>query len=221
MTIDVQAILTRSFDILKENVALLVGLTVAGMFIGSFINGMGAGAQAVFTILANDIGPEVALGLGFLARMFGSLVGFVFNSYFGLAMIKIALRLIRGQETTFQDGIVDTPIFLQGLLANFLMSLAIGFGMLFCFVPGIILSLGLIFTMHLTVDQQMGAVDALKKSWEMTDGSKMNIFIWGLVCLALVTVGFLACCVGIVAAAPIILVGTSIIYEQLNGAQSH
>lgn len=220
---DIQVIVTRAFDIFKENVGILLGLTIGGMVVGQIFNFMGAGAQIAMTFAAESLDSdmrEIAMLVGIAVRMFFSLIVFIFNSYLGLAMIKVSLRLIRGDTATFKDAILDFPTFLQGVLANFLLSLAAGVGALLCIVPGVIIGVGLAFSLYIVVDQDKSAIDALKGSWELTDGSKMNVFIWYIICALIAIAGFLACGVGIFVAAPVILVGTGIVYEELNGAKS-
>ena len=220
---DIQGIVTRAFDIFKDNIGLLLGLTVGGMVIGQVFNGMGAGAQIVMAIASESLDSDmrdIAMIVGGLVRLFFSLVLFIFNSYFGLAMIKISLRLIRGDTATFKDAILAFPIFLQGLIANFLLTMATSVGMLFCIVPGIIIAVGLALSLYLVVDQEKSAIDALKGSWELTDGAKMNVFIWYLVCGLIGLAGLLACGVGLFVAGPIILLGTGMVYETLRNAKN-
>ncbi|MEC8382609.1 MAG: hypothetical protein VXZ96_19945 [Myxococcota bacterium] len=220
---DIQGIVTRAFDIFKDNVGLLLGLTVGGMVLGQILNGLGIGAQVVTTIAGENLDSDlrnIVLIVGGLVRIFLSFVLFVFNTYFGLAMIKISLRLIRGDTATFMDAVLDFSTFLQGLLANFLLSLAAFVGFLCCIVPGIIISIGLTFSLYLVVDQKKSAIDALKESWALTNGAKMNLFIWFIVCALIGLAGLLACFVGLFVAGPVILVGTGIIYEELSQSKT-
>ena len=220
---DIQGVVTRAFDIFKNNIGLLLGLTIGGMVIGQILNGIGLGAQVVTTIASENLDSDlknVAMVVGGLVRIFLSFVLFVFNSYFGLAMIKICLRLIRGDTATFMDAVLDFPTFLQGVLANLLLTLAATVGFILCIVPGVIISIGLTFSLYLVVDHQKSAIDALKGSWALTDGNKMNIFIWFIVCGLIGFAGLLACFVGVFVAAPVIMVGTGIVYEELRSGQS-
>lgn len=220
---DIQAIVTRAFDVFKENIGLLLGLTIGGMVVGQIFNFMGAGAQMITMIAGEELGSDmrdIAMFVGIAVRLFFSVVLFIFNSYFGLAMIKVSLRLVRGDSATFKDAIIDFPTFLQGVLASFLLNLAVGVGSLLCLVPGVMLALGLGLSLYLVVDQKKSAIDALKDCWAMTDGAKMNLLVWYIAAAVMGFVGLLACGVGIFVAAPVIMLGTAIVYEQLAANNS-
>lgn len=106
------------------------------------------------------------------------------------------LRLIRNQDISYGrlfDGYKDFGrIFLAGLLV--LLCEAIGFALLI--VPGIILSLMFSQTCFILKDDpQVSATDAMKRSMEMMNGHKMELFViwlsffgWGI--LAMLTCGF-------------------------------
>ena len=76
---DIQGIVTRAFDIFKDNVGLLLGLTVGGMVLGQILNGLGIGAQVVTTIAGENLDSDlrnIVLIVGGLVRIF---LSFVFN----------------------------------------------------------------------------------------------------------------------------------------------
>jgi len=54
-------------------------------------------------------------------------------------------------------------------------------GMVFFIVPGIILACGLFPAIFLVLDADYSIMDTLHKSWEMTKGKKLDIFINGIV----------------------------------------
>ena len=68
-------------------------------------------------------------------------------------------------------------------------SIVVVLGSILCLVPGIIVGLGISQYSYLVVDQGLGGVDALKKSWEMTNGHKMNLFLFGLLAFLVVIAG--------------------------------
>lgn len=106
------------------------------------------------------------------------------------------LRLIRNQDISYGrlfDGYKDFGrIFLAGLLV--LLCEAIGFALLI--VPGVILSLMFSQTCFILKDDpQVSATDAMKRSMEMMNGHKMELFViwlsfigWGI--FAMLTCGF-------------------------------
>lgn len=88
------------------------------------------------------------------------------------------LRLIRNEELGYGrlfDGYKD---FLRIFLTQFLAYIAIAIGFCLLIVPGVILSAGLVMTSFILKDDpKIGYMDALKKSWDLTDGHKGGL-IW-------------------------------------------
>ena len=88
------------------------------------------------------------------------------------------LRLIRNEDIGYGrlfDGYKD---FVRIFLAKFCSELLIFIGFLLLIVPGIILAAGFVMTdFILKDDPEIDALDAIKKSWKMTDGHKGEL-VW-------------------------------------------
>ena len=86
------------------------------------------------------------------------------------------LRLIRKDELScwnLFDGYKDI---LRIFLAQFLVTIAIVIGFCLFIIPGIILGAGLLMTdFILKDDPEISALDAIMKSWKMTDGHKAEL----------------------------------------------
>ena len=97
------------------------------------------------------------------------------------------LRLIRNEDISYGhlfDGYKD---FVRVFLAEFCMGLLICIGFVLLIVPGIILAAGFVMTDFIMKDDpEIDALDAIKKSWKMTDGHKGE-----LVCLFLSFLGWM------------------------------
>lgn len=145
------------------------------------------------------------------------LLGLVVTTFFTGGMIKVWCAAARGQTPQFGDMFTGGSRFLPLLGALFLTLLAVGFGYVLLIVPGIILGLGLAFAQFYVVDQNMGPIDALKASWEATKGHKGHLFLFGLVAVLIGLAGYAACCIGIFAAIPLIMVAWATIYTRVSG----
>jgi uncharacterized membrane protein len=105
------------------------------------------------------------------------------------------LNLIRKEDINYErlfDGYKD---FARTFLMEFLYVIAIMIGFCLFIIPGIILIVGLMMAPYILKDDQgISAMDALKKSWELTKGHKMKLF-WlgfsfiGWIILSLMTLG--------------------------------
>jgi uncharacterized membrane protein len=61
-------------------------------------------------------------------------------------------------------------------------------------------------------------MDALKKSWEMTQGHKLNIFVFGLLAIGVVIAGYIACFIGaLLVSVPVLVVAAAYIYLSIKG----
>lgn len=97
---------------------------------------------------------------------------------------------IRGRETTIGDCLKVGLSAIWSVLAIALLSgLLIGLGFLVCIIPGILLAVRWAVAVPVTVEERLGPIEALKRSGELTDGLRHDIFsvlfIVGLINLGL------------------------------------
>ena len=142
------------------------------------------------------------------AALFGLPVGYL-----------LAVREFRGRETavTVVNALLGLPTVVVGLVAYAFLSrrgLLGGLGLLFT-PAGVILGLGWMFSQALIVDRNMGPIEAMQASWNLTRGEKGGLLLWMLVCAGICLLGAMACGVGLFVAAPICGLGTLLIYEDL------
>lgn len=89
--------------------------------------------------------------------------------------------------------------FVETLVAGLLVSLAVSVGTVLLIVPGIILGCGFGMTFFIMADDaNISGLDAMKLSWNMMNGHKMDFFClqlrfigWILLCLLTCGIGFL------------------------------
>ncbi len=206
-TWDIGGVLGAGWEAFKKNwvvfvFAPFVGFVVAylPMFLMMFIGGL----------IGNGVVSAILSLVGLLAFM--GLFSFVY-----VGMIRMFLKGVRGETPSFGDIFSGGNRVVPMFVAVLLMSLIVGIGYCLLFVPGIILALGLNMTFFYVVDQNMGAVDALKASWAATDGQKLNLFLFGLVSFLVILAGELACGVGVLVAAPVVTLAHAMIYLRLSG----
>jgi uncharacterized membrane protein len=147
-----------------------------------------------------------------------SLIVLIVQSYMMGGFITVALKAVRGQPTAIGDVFSGGRFFVAFLVGNIVQQILVGIGYVLCFVPGIILILGLWAWGYLVVDQGMSAVDALKKSWEMMKGHKMAMFVWGLLSICVYVAGELACVLPVLLISlPMLITSSAWIYLRLKG----
>jgi uncharacterized membrane protein len=87
--------------------------------------------------------------------------------------------------------------------------------MLALIVPGIIIAMGLAFVPYLVVERGLGPVEALKESWRLTKGHKMQIFLLVLALVGINILGLMALVVGVFVTFPLTLLAFAHAYRTL------
>jgi uncharacterized membrane protein len=114
------------------------------------------------------------------------------------------LRLVRGDDSvTFGDLFAGFSKFVPLLLTFLLVGVCVLTGLVLCIVPGIIVMLGLWPAYLLVMEDDLPPVEAVKGAWALTNGHKVDLFILALANCVVILIGLLACCVGVLVAAPV------------------
>ena len=135
----------------------------------------------------------------------------------GWGFVVYFLRLIRNEDLTYWhlfDGYKD---FLRIFLATFLCELAILIGLCLLIVPGIILATGLLMTdFILKDDPEISALDAMMKSWKMTNGHKAELFYLFLSFIGWIILSILTLGIGFLLLYPYMQSALAHVYEDLK-----
>lgn len=139
--------------------------------------------------VSDPTGPLAALGLFGLASIAIAIVSFLATVLFHGAIVRVLVERVRGRSLGALEALRGTlPRYLPLLGAYFLVTLAIGVGSLLCLIPGILASLWLAVAVSAAACEEVGPIDALGRSIDLTEGSRGTIFLVGLV----IGLGFLA-----------------------------
>lgn len=84
------------------------------------------------------------------------------------------------------------------LLCTIALGFIVSFATMLCVIPGIFLLIRLMFVPIIAAHKpELSLTDVFSRSWKMTDGHFFDIFLFGLLVVALNIAGFLACCIGV------------------------
>ena len=72
-------------------------------------------------------------------------------------------------------------------------------------------------TPYLVVDAEESPIEALKASWELTQGHKANLFLFWLASTLVMMVGTCACYIGVLVAMPVVTVASAEVYRRISG----
>ena len=216
--------ITFAWERVKADPGTILATVIVGMilvwvvafvtsFMAKIVAGVGGASTSRHVGSAFDMLAPLYLGMAGI----GSIIDIVVSSFIVAGIMSFSLKVAKGLPYTFGDLFSGAPFFVSVLVANFVSTLAIGLGMLFLIVPGVISALGLCMTLPLVIDRKLGPIDALHESWKLTDGHKTNLFIFGLIAVGLAIAGACACGVGILLVMPILYIAHMYIYLKLTG----
>jgi hypothetical protein len=183
--IDIGRVIQRGFKTLGNQIGvllplalLLVGLPGVIMYL---LLGESAGANAT---------PDEALAV-FTSPIFwlGMLVSIITGFLLQASVVRAAIKDLKGEKVDIQSNLmVAIGLLLPMIGLSLLVGLIVGIGMLFLLIPGIIAYIVLIVSVPVLVEERKGVVESMKRSAELTKGSRWSIFLLGLLMLVILMV---------------------------------
>jgi hypothetical protein len=147
------------------------------------------------------------------------LVGWLLSGVLKGGLFFLYLRLIRGQKAEFSDAFRGfNQSFLQLFLAGVVTSLLTSVGWMLCIVPGIYLTVAWILAEPLVIDKNLEFWPAMELSRKVITAHWWQFFGLGLLCLLVLLLGFVACCVGVFVATPVVIGALAYAYEDVFGS---
>jgi uncharacterized membrane protein len=189
--------LSYGWNSMKENFGPLIALTIGIVIVTAIVNAIG--------------------GDGFSPIM--AILRLIVNSLIGIVMIQVAFAIFDGTGKPFQNIGLNFKLVLNYLGLTILFFIITFIGLLLFIVPGIYLSVKYCFSFYLLVDKNLGPIEALKQSGEITNGAKLDIFLIMLLYALVIIAGIAALFVGVFVAIPVILMANIYVYRKLVPTQ--
>ena len=114
-----------------------------------------------------------------------ALLGLGLSLLFSLGYTKNMFETLDGEEPQFSAYGQQSRKIITGLIAGLIYTVIVTVGLALLVFPGIYLAIRLQFCYASIVEEDTGIVTSLKRSWEITKGQAMPLFL-----LLLVTIGF-------------------------------
>lgn len=188
MPLEIGDVLATTFRTIGANAASQLGLaaavTVPSAAIGFVLQiaqyqltqGAFSGARPA------SPGELAQMGLFGIASIVVAILSFMAGVWAQGAITRIAVERVRGKSLGARDALMATlPRYPAMLGASFLFVLATGLGTLLCVVPGVIAYLWLAVSLPAAACEEIGPLDALGRSIDLTEGSRLTIFLAMLV----------------------------------------
>jgi hypothetical protein len=149
--------------------------------------------------------------------LFGIAYGVFVSSPIKYGASWVFLKAVRGERIEVRDiFVVFQRNYWNAVIANIVVAIIVGMGMVMLVVPGIIFACRLAFVRYLVVDREMDVMDALRVSWDMTRGYGGQIFLMGLLAIPVVILGLLCIGVGVVVSIMWITASFAVMYHAVE-----
>ncbi len=133
----------------------------------------------------------------------------------GLMCARVGLLGLVDKVPEWQE-LLKLTHYREALVAVILQMLIVGAGFILLIIPGFIAMVGLAFTTLVIADKGLTAVDALKESWRITKGNRLQIFVLFLVIVLMNLLGALALVVGLLVSIPVSILALAGAYRALT-----
>ena len=140
-----------------------------------------------------------------IGKIIVNVISALFSIIFSLGYMKNIFQALDGEEPQFSAYGQQT----KNIITYFLASLITGF-------PGIYLALRLQFFQAFIIEENAGIIESLHKSWEITKGQVLPLFILALVMIGILILGCILFGIGIFVAVPLIYMMYGYVFRKLN-----
>lgn len=213
-------VITKAWEILKPNmgvwvIAFLIYLGIT--FTISFIIGLITGGSQTVQIPTGGVPgqfPASPATPNLPVLILSNLIQFVIGQFLLSGIYRMAIQQVRGRAPQLGAMFSVGDVLPSVLGAAILTTLATFAGVLFCIVPGLLLSGLFMFTIPLIVDRKLGAIDAMATSFNTLKSQMWMALAFALVIGLLSGAGILLCCVGIFVTAPLGILSLATLYRD-------
>ncbi len=213
------ACISRGFELTKRHfgIIFLTGLIYFGimMFIG-------VGGQAVYNTamgidnMGIDNTPQytspAAVGISFILEAISNVI----SLFLSLGIIRIGLKLVSGEPAEVGMLFGEGSKLLRAIGASILYGLMVSVGLLLLIVPGIYLAIRFGQFQYAIVDRDLGVLDSLAYSSEITTNNRMSLFGLAVLNILIIFAGVIALCIGMIFAIPLTYLAWLTAYRWLQ-----
>ena len=135
-----------------------------------------------------------------------------------ISYAQYILDFVRGDKYSFIKSIskVKSKILLF-FVVSLIIGLMIALGTVLLVIPGIIVSLGHMFYQYVFVDNKEDRIgNIIKKSWDVTNGHKSELFVLGLSFIGWILLSTLTCGILYIWVIPYMTITFALTYEELK-----
>ncbi len=148
--------------------------------------------------------------------MFAIVYGIFVAGPIGYSLKYVYLKAVRGERIEIGDlFIVFQKNYWNAVVANIVVGVIIGLGIVMLIVPGIIFAIRLAFVPYLVMDKEMDVMDALRVSWDMTRGHGGQILFIAFLAFFVIIAGLICLGVGVIVSIMLISAAFAVMYHAV------
>lgn len=149
----------------------------------------------------------------------GGCVMFIIGGAIQVGVNRAILGMIAGRTPTVEMMFGGFDRFAQAFLAQLVVAILVGIGVVLLIVPGIILAIMWMFVNLVLAETELDFWEAMKRSADLTAGYRWNLFFLCLANVVVCILGLLACGLGILVAYPVVYTSVALAYRFLQARQ--
>ena len=192
--------LENAGPILLATLALIVASIVLTI-IGSAVTGESMGSSGI----------NFSLG-GLIVQVLSTLVSYIL----GAAIIRGALDVTEGKKFDLGSAFGTLP-YGNIIITSLLIAVLEVIGFILLFIPGILVAFFTIFALYFVVDKNQTPIEAITSSAKLVRAHIGDTLLLVVLSIVVIIVGFIAICVGLLVALPVVILASTYAYKKFLG----
>jgi uncharacterized membrane protein len=167
-------------------------------------------------VVLNLIGIPISRS-GFFVQLLWNVVVICVSAVVSMGIVRMALALTKGEPIEMGMAVPSGPQVVAYGITGVIVGLAVGIGIIFCIIPGIIAATFLLFSSFAVLDENLQPGDALKRSIDLVKANFGGVLGFMVVAFLINVLGALLCLVGLLVSWPVTIVAGAYVYRSLKG----
>ena len=180
---------------------VLIAASIVLSLIGRTVTGQSAGSG----------GMNFSLG-GSLFQILSTVVSYIL----GAAVIRGALDVTDGKKFDLGAAFSNLP-YGNVIITAFLIGVLEVIGFVLLIIPGLLVAFFTIFALYFVVDKNQAPIEAITSSAKLVRAHIGDTLLLIVLSIVVIIAGFIALCVGLLVALPVVILATAYAYKKFLG----
>ena len=134
----------------------------------------------------------------------------------GAAIIRGALDLTEGKKFDLGSAFGRLP-YVNVIITSLIISVLETIGFILLIIPGLLVAFFTVFAMYFVVDKNQSPIEAITSSAKLVKDHIGDTVLLILLSIVVIIAGFIALCVGLLVALPIVVIATAYAFKKFQG----